>query len=187
MVIFDFETGGLTDNHPNIQLAAIVVDANFKELRSYNALIKFDESTADQKALELNHYDPERWAREAKPERLVINEFASFCSSDANVRMVSKRTGRPYFVARLCGHNAVAFDGPRLFAAARNYEIFMPAHMTILDTVQLAGWSRHFSDLKLTTIAQELGIDTAGAHDALTDVRLCAAVARVLTQKKEAA
>ena len=43
VVFFDFETGGLEDSRPNIQLAAIAVDENWNETATFEAKIKFDE------------------------------------------------------------------------------------------------------------------------------------------------
>jgi exonuclease I len=179
VIIFDYETGGLTDAHPNIQLAAIAVDEGFQEVEALEMKIQFNEAEADSAALAMNHYDPERWKVEAVPEEQATRKLAEMCRRWARIQMVSK-AGKLYQVSRLCGHNAAGFDGPRLWRVAKWYGIFLPAHPVVLDTVQLAAWSGRFASLKLTDIANELGIDSTGAHDALADVRLCAAVARKL-------
>ncbi|MCA1625996.1 MAG: hypothetical protein LC778_19810 [Acidobacteria bacterium] len=79
IVYFDFETAGLTDNHPNIQLAAIAVDSDtFEELDSFEAKIQFDESKADPEALKINHYSRDVWEREAKTCGHVTYLFCEF-------------------------------------------------------------------------------------------------------------
>ena len=185
LVFFDTETAGLKDTHPTIQLAAIAVDSGWNVLESFNMKIKFNEADADPEALRMNHYDSGIWAEEAKPEPVVVAAFDSFLQSYKSVEMVSKRTGRPYTVARLAGHNVVTFDMPRL---KRMYgERFMPAHPAELDTYQLAMWYFYDKgdghapvDLKLQTLAGWFGIEAGDAHDALADVRISIAVAKKL-------
>ncbi len=182
-VIFDYETGGIEPHHPNIQLAAIAVDDKWEEIEEFSHLIKFDEKNADPKALEINRYEKARW-ESALTERYVTSAFAEFCKKHAVIELISKRTGNPYSVAQLVGHNASKFDGPRLFTVAKEFNVFMPAAVQVMDTLQLAMWStRKFENLKLTTIAAELGMDVGGAHEALTDVRLCAGIAKRLTEE----
>ena len=65
-VFFDLETGGVTPDHPDIQLAAIAVDSDLNELDSFERKIQFKESDADPEALKLNHYDASIWDSEAK-------------------------------------------------------------------------------------------------------------------------
>ena len=183
VVFIDFETGGLKDDSPNIQLAAIAVDVAWDEIASFSAKIKFDESAADPEALRINHYDREVWAKEAEPEAYVLGRFDSFLSNHKSVEMVSKRTGRPYSVARLAGHNISTFDYPRLRRMYR--ERFIPAHPMALDTLQLAMWHWHGNskapeNLRLETIMKFLGVEFDGAHDALADVRAAANLAKIL-------
>lgn len=191
IVFFDFETGGIAPEKPEIQLAAIACDSSFKEIASFESKIKFSESDADPEALALNHYDPEAW-KDAPSSGYVISRFARFIDPFRSVQMTSKRTGNPYSVARLAGHNAVGFDAPRLRRMFERNNAFMPCHPIPLDTLQLALW--HFESLgekpeslKLSVIAEYFGIDTAGAHDALTDVRLSAKIARELMARRAVA
>lgn len=192
LVFFDLETGGLTETHPNIQLAAVAVDDEFNELDCLQHLIEFREEDADRAALDMNHYDPARWSREAKPQLQVVRAFGKFLKKHASVQMISKRTGNPYNVARLAGHNVLTFDGPRIRRAFEQHGEFFAAHPIMLDTLQLCGWSALIrqekpENLKLTTMAKFLGIETEGAHDALVDVRLNVQVAKALLAKKEIA
>ena len=107
-VFVDLETGGTEVSHPDIQIAAIAM-RNWAELDSFEAKIIFDEREADSEALEINHYDPEVWEREAIPEQEVIGRFGNFLRKHAVIKKVSKRNGKPYRVARLAGHNAWRF------------------------------------------------------------------------------
>ena len=181
-IFFDFETGGVKDEHPNIQLAAVVVDEYWKELATFEMKIKFDEAKADPEALKMNHYDAAVWAREAKAAPYVFGSFDSFLAGHKSIPMVSK-AGKPYSVARLAGHVAATFDMPRLkrFYADR----FLPAHPLVLDTLQLAMWfflrkAKQPENYKLTTILAHLGIPIPDAHDALADVRGAIALAKAI-------
>lgn len=179
-VIFDLETGGLELKHPIIQIAAIAVDSAWTELASYQAKIKFNEGDAEAEALEINHYDPKVWAREAKAESVVVTEFSAFLKQHATLEMTSKRTGSTYYCAQLVAYNA-AFDKPRLDLMFKRNKAFLPAHPRALCALQRAAWwavekGIITEDLKLSTLAAHLNIKTDGAHDALVDTRLAAAV-----------
>jgi len=186
IVFFDFETGGVEEKHPNIQLAAIAVDEQWNELASFEAKIRFNEADADPVALQMNHYDPAIWKEKAEPAAQVVAHFDQFLQTYKSVKMVSKRTGNPYAVARLAGHNAVTFDMPRL---KRMYgERFLPAHPVPLCTYQLCLWYFQGKDkqpqvLRLPTLAKWFGIPH-DAHDALADVRASMMVARAILQPK---
>ena len=102
------------------------------------------------------------------------------------VEKISKR-GSPYYVAKLAGHNAASFDGPRLRRMFDEAGVFCPAELHVRDTLQLALWwhekrSLTLKSLRLTELCAAFQIPTDGAHDALTDVRLCAALVRKLME-----
>jgi DNA polymerase III epsilon subunit-like protein len=184
-VYFDFETGGVKDDSPNIQLAAIAVDGDWTELGVFEEKIQFDEKTADPKAMAINHYDPLAWQASALRPCDVVKNFADFLEAFKCLTMTSRRTGRPYKVARLFGHNAASFDGPRLRTMFGLAGVFLPASMFIGDTLQRALWwfeerREQPESLKLTELCKYFGIDVDGAHDALKDVRLCIALSRAL-------
>lgn len=181
IVFFDFETGGIEPSKPEIQLAAVACDEFFQEVGSFESKISFNEADADPRALEINHYTPEAW-KDAPNGETVIRNFAKFVDRFKSVEMISKRTGKPYSVARLAGHNAATFDAPRLRRMFDAAGCFMPCHPIPLDTLQLALWHFQCAGIKpenfqLSTIAKYFGIDADGAHDALADVRLCARIA----------
>lgn len=180
IVYFDFETGGLTPAHPDIQLAAVAVDQTGVIVASLERKIQFDPATADPEALRMNSYDPEVWEREAKPEEMVVTEFAGFLKRFSDVEMISKRTGRPYKVARLAGYNAATFDGPRLQAMFQRYGAFLPAHPQVMCVLNLALWAFHGKSdrpksMKLGDVCEFFGIPI-DAHDALHDVRATVAL-----------
>lgn len=186
IVYFDLETGGVDVYHPDIQIAAAVIDGNGKTLETFQRKIQFDESKAEPDALAMNHYSADVWKAEALPESQVVAEFAAFLKRHTSVEMLSKRTGRPYSVARLAGYNAATFDGPRIKEMFRRHQAFLPAHPLVLCVMQRAMWwtqetGTKLENLKLGTVAAALGIDHADAHDALGDVITTAAVARALT------
>ena len=186
-VHFDFETGGVEPRHPSIQLAAVAWDGGI-ELGTFEQKIAFKESDADPAALAMNHYDREAWV-DAKPSGQVALRFASWLKPYCTVKKKSPRTGNDYYVARLSGYNAAAFDMPRLrelFGAQ-----FLPAEYPVRDVLQRAVF--YFderpdvappSNLKLTTVCAHFGMDVTGAHDALTDARLCAELHHRLTKER---
>lgn len=191
IVFFDTETGGLKPDHPTIQLAAIAVDADWQEMETFERKIAFDAAKADPEALAMNHYDAVAW-KGAPSERQVVDEFGAFLNRHRCVELVSQRTGRPYSVARLAGHNVVGFDLERVAAMFKRHGQFFPVDFrTVLDTRYGAVWffeggcaadpSRSKpKDFKLTGLAEHFGVSVDGAHDALVDVRLSIALARKL-------
>jgi exonuclease I len=184
-IYFDLETGGLLPKHPNIQLAAVIVDEETgEELEAFEAKIKFDPATADPAALAINHYDPKVWELQARDEISVARVFANLIGRYASISMTSKQ-GNPYKVAKLVGHNAAAFDGPRLFDLFKRHGVFLPADPRVRCTVQRAMWFFDETDaekpknLKLETLCAYFGVPIV-AHDALSDVRATAALARAI-------
>ena len=178
-IYFDFETGGLLPEHPSIQLAAIAVDDDTgKELGSFEQKIAFDPAKCDPEALKVNKWSEDDWKDAISPATTAA-KFGNFIEAYKCVQMTSKRTGRPYQVAKGAGYNAVTFDWPRLRALFG--ESFLPVSYHIRDVLQRVIF--HFdehgnppADFKLSTVAKHFGIETEGAHDALFDVRMTAAV-----------
>lgn len=189
-VYFDLETAGLSDHHPDIQLAAVAVDAEFKELASFEAKLLFDETKADREALELNHYDRGLWARDGVAPLVAVIRFSKFLEGYRDIQMISKRTGAPYGVARLAGHNADRFDGPRLQALFKKHERFLPADPRVRCTCQLAMWFfdrqtaiKPPADFKLATLCNYFGIEIEAQHDALADVRMNVRLAQAIQER----
>lgn len=191
LVFFDLETGGLDwTRHPITQIAAIAVDEQLNELGTFEAKVDFDIATADPKALEANNFDRAVWDREAQSVGRVCSEFSAFLKRFADVRMISQRTGNPYTVAQLVGHNAASFDGPFLQAFYQKQGAFLPASYRVMCTLQRAIWHFHErpdvippADYKLGTLCDALGIVLENAHDALADVRATVALYRCLVNR----
>lgn len=183
IVFFDLETGGLELEHPVIQIAAIAVQRGWREVETFQRKIQFAVHRCTTQALEVNSYDEETWAREAIPPLQAVTEFAAFLSKYKTVEFTSKRTGKPYKVARLAGYNSQTFDQPRILGLFKQCGQFFPADPRTLDVFQLALWALAFdgvtlADYKLGTVAKHLGLATDGLHDAMADVRLTIEVAK---------
>jgi DNA polymerase III epsilon subunit-like protein len=184
----DTETGGLRPEHPTIQLAAIAVDSQWRELELFERKIAFDVAKADPEALAMNHFDPAAW-KDAPSERRVVEEFGAFLNRHRSVELVSQRTGKPYRVARVGGHNVVGYDLERTSAMFKRHGAFFPVDFrTVLDTRYGAVWffeqqEKQPANFKLTGIAEHFGIPIDGAHEALADVRLSIEVAKRLLQE----
>jgi DNA polymerase III epsilon subunit-like protein len=184
-VFFDLETAGLTEKHPNIQIAAVAVDSEWNELGTFERKIKFDMAKADSEALALNSYNADIWQSEAVDEYKACMDFADFLNPYRCLMMTSRRTGKPYTVALLVGHNAARFDGPRLQLMFKHHNMFLPADPRVRCTVQACLWycdSKHIQpkSFKLSDMCEHFGIPVVGAHDALADVRMTIALARKL-------
>lgn len=186
IVFFDLETDSLRPDCQIIQLAAVAVSPAWETLGELQVKIRFDMALADPEALKINHYTPEAWAT-AVPEQFAMSKFAAFLEPFKCIRHVSKKSGKPYHLAQLAGHNAISFDGPRLKAAFQRYGIFLPADPRIMDTLDLALWvtqktGKRLESYRLEELCKFLGIAVNETHDALSDVRLTAQVARVLME-----
>jgi len=190
LVFFDIETGGLDAlRHPITQLAAVAVDSQLHELDTFEVKIDFDRSKADPDALLKNSYDHAVWQREQVRPAEVINRFTAFLRDYCDVECVSKRTGNPYRVAQVVGHNAATFDYPFLAALYGQHKAFLLAYPRVMDTCQRAIWWFHErpeiaqpENFQLGTLAKYFGIPLDNAHDALADVRATVELCRVLTK-----
>ena len=198
LVYYDLETGNLFDpGHaesipPIVQIAAVAVNAEtLRELEVFERKIEvnLDDPRISRESLQKNSFDPLVWKHKAKPARQVANEFADYLRRHATVDMRSKRTGRPYQVARLVAHNGACFDGPILRGWYREHELFLPAHPQVFDTLQLAFWMFERDkqltpprDYKLGTLCEYFGVvlKEEEAHDALVDVRATANLYRAI-------
>lgn len=188
IVFFDVETGGLNPAvHPIIQIAAVVVDEQFRELESVEMKLRFDEKQADASALLANGYSPEIWKREAIDSSLALGRIDSILRAHATYEKISAR-GKSYSVARLGAHNA-RFDCDFLAAWFKAAGMFCPAAIyEPLCTLNLARWCSLFdphppADHKLETLCRWLDIQHAHAHDALADVRATVDVASALVAR----
>lgn len=136
------------ETDPIIQVAAIAVDANLETLEEVEMKLLFTPSLVPKEVLDINHYTPEAWVKAVSVSD-ACNQLSSFMKRYADVRMVSKRTGKPYFVAQMVGHNAAGFDGLFLKAMYQRLDLFMPASYRVLDTLQRAMWHFHEAGIVL--------------------------------------
>jgi DNA polymerase III alpha subunit (gram-positive type) len=189
LVFADIETGGLETWRPIIQIAAVAVSSEGRELESYEAKLRFDEEIADQKTLRGSRYSRDRWEHDAQPACVVAESFAQLLMRHATVDQ-SAIDGRVFQVAQLVAHNA-AFDGAFLKAWYERMHLFLPASPRVLCTVQRAMWRFHEDksltpprDYKLGTLCEYFGIPLPAhkAHDALNDVRATVALYRALNE-----
>jgi DNA polymerase III epsilon subunit-like protein len=189
LVFVDLETGGLETWRPIIQLAAVAVTSDGRELETYEAKLRFKESVADPRALRKNHYSAERWFQEAQPPCVVAEALAQLLMRHATIDQTAA-DGRVFQVAQLVAHNA-EFDGGFLKAWYRRMHLFLPASPRVLCTVQRAMWAFHEYksltppvDFKLGTLTEYFGIALPSdkAHDALNDVRATVALYRAMNE-----
>lgn len=188
LLMFDLETGGLQPTHPTISLAAVALEEpDLREVASFHVRIAFAVSDCDPEALTLNGYTEEAWA-DAVPPLAAAKRFAAWAKPYHSITMTSQRTSQPYTLARLAGYNALTFDLPRLKALFG--EQFFPCSHLVRDVFQRAVF--YFDEhphetppenFKLATLGQYFGLSIDGAHDALFDARLSAAVLRELRER----
>jgi len=165
MVFLDVETSGRLDwKHEVIQIGAV---AGGKE---FEVKLRFDTGKAEREALEVNCYDEDAWEEEAVEPAEAVALFSEFLEEFKFVEKKSKKSGKPYMVARAAGHNAESFDKGFLLALYRKHDAFFPCEFKIWDTMQLAMWSLPWAEShRLEDLCEYYGIDIGGAHDALAD------------------
>jgi DNA polymerase-3 subunit epsilon len=188
LLFTDVETSGLDpERHEITQVAAVVVDRAFKEHAWLEYKLPFDVKAADPESLKINGYDPEVWEKEAVHPTKFMGHLEGICRTFASVRMVAKKTRRPFFVAQMAGHNAERFDFEFLRALYKRLDRFLPIAFRVLDTAQLATLYLHetgaVEDTKLQTLAEHFGVDPGVAHEAISDVRTNIEVYRRLREE----
>jgi len=146
--------------------------------------IKFNDPHVDQlpsyQMVEFERVYNHKWKQIALHPATVEGQFTKFLKKHATVPNVSKR-GNLWYSCAVAGHNAARFDLPFLQAWYKKLGQFCPANFFPLDTMLMA-WERkllegiQYPDLKLETLARYHGVALAQQHDALTDVRITAAL-----------
>jgi DNA polymerase III epsilon subunit-like protein len=199
MIVFvDCETGGLRPEHPIIQIGAVAIGEDWTERETFERKVLFDRSVCEAEALALNHYNEAVWKAEALSEEQMVLELKMFLEGFRSVSMMSKRSGKPYKVCRVGGHNLIGFDLERIARAFKRHEQFLPIQFSgALDTMQGAAWyfergaerngtvvvdgvrRKRPESLSLQSLCNWFGI-TYTPHDALSDARACAQLARRL-------
>jgi len=194
LVFVDLETAGLEPWRPVMQIAAVAVSRELREIEAFEAKIRFSHSYADPKSLRKPSYEPRLWERQGVSAREAAEQFAEFLRRHATVTMKSP-DGTRYRVAQLVAHNAT-HDGGFLRHWYDRLGLFLPGHYRMLCTVQRAIW--HFQEspnqkppanFKLLTLCRYFGVrfDERDAHDALNDARATVALYRAMTRSRKIA
>lgn len=193
VIFLDCETGGLEPHHPVIEFAAVAVkdwqevtEIGGRPIHPFQRRLRFDPDQCDAEALELNGYSADLWADAVDPIE-AIRDFINWLNPFRNIEKVSQRTGRPYTVAGVAGHNP-RFDVERINALSKAANEFMPAAMyEALDTCALARWVDFYIPLdvpnfQLQTLLERFEIAPEGpAHTSLPDARGSWMLAQQLT------
>ncbi len=160
-LVFDFETTGLKPGHHEpIQVAALRLDADLKEVGAFDALMRpLKPELASPEALAVNGRNLAELAAEPHPGE-VLGRFADF----------ARAASEP---AVMVGHN-VGFDLEFLRHAEAAYDLSIPRREAAVDTCELARIHLEsrgsIANSRLGTVAGHYGIEFR-AHDALGDVR----------------
>lgn len=171
ILVLDSETTGRNQGvHEIVQIAGVLLDdadPALPEVASYASYMRpLRPHVVDPQAMEVNKLTVAGLLLERHPAE-VIAEFAAFAGSRG--------------VPLACGH-WVSFDLGMLAAAEREHRVTVPRRVGELCTCKIA--KKHLAGVtanhKLGTVAAHYGItfDGAGAHDAMSDVRVTAEVLR---------
>ena len=84
LVFFDIESGGFFDvvagqvkvTSPIIQIAAIAINRDYREIETFEVKVWFNEQYPDRAALATNHYDREIWRRDGLSPEVAAKRFA---------------------------------------------------------------------------------------------------------------
>lgn len=171
LIFFDLETSGLIPSeHDIIQIAA--VDAVSGD--TFERLVRFKLSNASQKALEINHYNPDLWAEKAVSQRTAFLDFKLFVQEHAKQKRISKKTGEEYCVAVMAGHNIDKFDMEFLKDWEKRFGDRLTIDYACYDTLQLARWLLPDKEkgYNLQDLADFFHLNTDNLHNAIDDVYL---------------
>jgi oligoribonuclease (3'-5' exoribonuclease) len=182
IVFFDIETSGLDPVRDEItQIAAVVLGPSAIMGTFEVKILVSSEAQAKLAAFALEqpdkcNYDQAVWATQAVAPKVALNRFAEFLKPWATTKMISAKTGNPYYVAPMAGHNVMGFDKEFLFGAAKKHGVFLSADFRMVDTLVVYleyCWLRGLpmNSLKLEDFVEAMGKKFDGkAHDALVDV-----------------
>lgn len=165
-LVFDFETTGLKPGrHEPIQVAALLLDAELKELGAFESLMRpLRPELASPEALAVNGRSLADLVTEPHPSE-VLGRFVEFATA-AREPVV------------MVGHN-VGFDLDFLRHSEAAFDLALPRRDSAVDTCDLARVHLEsrgvIANSKLGTVASYYGIEFM-AHDALGDVRATAGI-----------
>jgi DNA polymerase III epsilon subunit-like protein len=180
IVVFDLETGGLDPDHNEaIQVAGKAYSARnlepypAEEGGEFSSMMKplYPERLED-KALQVNKKSREEILA-APEQKLVWNQFVDWV-----LKWNPKKT---HFTAPIaCGKNIRDFDMKfvnnlnRLHCKKKDKTVLFNRRRQLELEDYIFAWfenSEELPDEKMDTLREYFGMDTAGAHDALVDVR----------------
>jgi DNA polymerase-3 subunit epsilon len=163
LIWVDLETGGFDSRkHDVLELAAIRTSGeDGRAMGHLHALVlprDPEAPVATEEALELAHYDQERWTEDAHPLREVLTAFARLAEG-----------------AILAGHN-VAFDRRFLTVASSRCNVLIPTRPApSVDTMELAKPLKakgRVTSVSLVNLCLHFGIEPdREAHTAASDIR----------------
>src|SRR5262245_11760994 len=129
IVFVDVETAGLEIKCPILQVAAVAVDSQLREIDSFEAKLRFDMRRIRPRYRAKCANYRRTFRSELKAPRIVTTELARFLCRHATVDTVLAHTANSR-VAQLAAHNA-GHDGPFLHALFERTRRFLPAHPRI--------------------------------------------------------
>ncbi|MBS3903574.1 MAG: 3'-5' exonuclease [Anaplasmataceae bacterium] len=172
-VFFDTEMTGLNFEHELIEIGFVKAKRQTFEFISEGDIKIFskDITKADPNALEVIHYDPDEWAREAVPLKEGIEKFLAHTED-----------------AILVGQN-LPIDWLRLEQSLYACNLKANYYYKGLDTFSL-GWLLFgdipgFDRMSLREMAEFFNIDRGQAHRALDDARTTYQVFKALVKYHE--
>lgn len=164
-LFFDTETTGTVPSECGlIDIAMIRTTPDGKILDEYESKIVLEPARyrVEPKALQVNHYSPERWA-DAQPIAKVLVEIKK--------RMV--------YGVQLVGHNT-AFDRDFVAASFKREGLAAPeTYYHLADTMPMGNPLVDMGlipNVKLVTLSKFFGVPHEDAHTAMCDARACMGV-----------
>lgn len=189
IVWIDLETGGIDEKvHQITQIAAVATTgppAFEANAWPFERKITLVPGHFTEEALHLQGYDAEVWEREAMPIAQALEELNQWLDPYCHTR-ISKKSGRPYQVAHMAGHN-IEFDGRFLRAACDRNKIWLRLTNWTggqFDTLPLAKWwfmknGQYPETYTLERLCEVFNI-ALDAHNAMNDVTATVELARRL-------
>lgn len=180
IIVFDMETGGKDKNLCEItQLAAVAIHPRRLEIiDSFNSEVKpLEPDKLEEEALKITRKTREQLALAPHPKEVMAN-FKGFCDR--------YNFGKKPFTAPIsAGYNIIGFDLPILQRYATIYghvdkagiQTFFSSFIQYDLMHTIFWWHENYEELaniRLSTIAEWLGMDATQAHDALADVTMTA-------------
>jgi len=176
LFIFDTETTGLDHRrHGIIQLAAQVrihgtVEDEFELFARPEDLMVEDQALAinERTREEIDTWPPRRMFHQCLLARL--SKWIDRYNSADKLTPVAYNGWFDYQMLS----EEFARQGDKYFGSWFNHTLIDP--LPVIRFLQTVGGFRDLPNCRLATVADWMGIDTAGAHDAMADVRMLAAV-----------